>query len=124
MKLELNTIPIRPLKSKKRRKSEQTIKDEIKKWQIHGAVATLEELSARYNGKLRGWFAFFGRFRPSTLYGIFCLFEKTLVKWAKCKYKHLKRSWKKSAELMKGVADSTKDQFVHWKRGWYAKGGV
>jgi RNA-directed DNA polymerase len=107
------------------RKSEQAIKDEIKKWKIHRAVtATLEELSALYNGTLRGWFAYFGKFRPSALYGIFCTFQKILVKWAKCKYKHLKRSWKKAAELMKSVADSTKHLFEHWKRGWYANGGV
>ena len=107
------------------RKSEQAIKDEIRKWQIHRAVtATLEELSARYNEKLRGWFAYFGKFRPSALYGIFCLFQKILVKWAKCKYKHLKRSWKRAAELMKSVADSTKGLFIHWKHGWYANGGV
>ena len=107
------------------RKSEQAIKDEIKRWEIHRAVtATLEELSTLYDGKLRGWFAYYGKFRPSALYGIFCMFQKILVKWAKCKYKHLKRSWAKAAELMKSVADSAKHLFVHWKRGWYANGGV
>lgn len=107
------------------RNSERAIKDEIRKWKIHRAVtATLEELSTLYNGKLRGWFAYFGKFRPSALYGIFCLFQKILVKWAKCKYKHLKRSWGKAADLMKCMADSMKHLFVHWKRGWYANGGV
>jgi len=107
------------------RKSEQAIKDEIKRWEIHRAVtATLEDLSTLYNGKLRGWFAYFGKFRPSALYGIFCLFQKILVKWAKCKYKHLKRSWVRAAEFMKSVAGSMKHLFEHWKRGWYANGGV
>lgn len=107
------------------RKSEQAIKDEIKRWKIHRAVtATLEELSTLYDGKLRGWFAYYGKYRPSALYGIFCMFQKILVKWAKCKYKHLKRSWAKAAEFMKTVADSAKHLFVHWKRGWYANGGV
>jgi group II intron reverse transcriptase/maturase len=107
------------------RKSERAIKDTIRAWRIHRAVtATLERLSMLYNAKLAGWFAYYGKFRPSALYGIFCLFQKILVKWAKCKYKRLKGSRLKSAELMKNAAESMKHLFIHWERGWYANGGV
>jgi RNA-directed DNA polymerase len=107
------------------RKAEQAIKDMIRGWKIHrAATVTLDQLSRRYNAKLRGWIAYFGKFRPSALYGIFCMFQKILVKWAKCKYKRLKRSWRKAAELMKREADSRKNLFVHWERGWYANGRV
>jgi len=62
------------------RKSERAIKDEIRKWRVHRAVtADLEELSMLYNEKLRGWIAYFGKFRASALYGIFCMFQKILV---------------------------------------------
>ena len=52
------------------------------------------------------------------------MFQKILVKWAKCKYKCLKRSWLKAAELMKKAADGMKHLFIHWERGWYANGRV
>jgi len=107
------------------RMSEQAIKDTIRKWRIQrAATATLKELSERYNTRLAGWYAYYGKFRPSALYGIFCMFQKTLVKWAKCKYKRLKGSWLKAAELMKNAADSMKHLFIHWERGWYANGRV
>ena len=45
------------------------------------------------------------------MYGIFCMFQKILVKWAKYKYKRLKGSWMKAAELMKNAADGMKHLF-------------
>jgi RNA-directed DNA polymerase len=107
------------------RKSEQAIKATIRTWRIQrAATATLESLSKLYNTRLAGWFAYYGKFRPSALYGIFCMFQKILVKWAKCKYKRLKGSWLKAAELMKDAAVTMKHLFIHWERGWYANGGV
>ena len=107
------------------RKSEQAIKDTIRTWRIQrAATATLESLSKLYNSKLAGWFAYYGRFRPSAMYGILCMFQKILVKWAKCTYKRLKRSWLKAAELMKNAADNKKHLFIHWEHGWYANGRV
>jgi hypothetical protein len=52
------------------------------------------------------------------------MFQKILVKWVKCKYKRLKGSWLKAAELMKNAAGGMKHLFIHWERGWYANGRV
>jgi len=45
-----------------------------------------------------------------------------LVKWARNKYKRLKRSWVKAAGLIKKMAFSASHLFIHWERGWYANG--
>ncbi len=105
--------------------SEQAIKDTIRTWRIQrAATAILESLSELYNAKLAGLFAYYGKFRPSALYGVFCMLQKILVKWAKCTYKRLKRSWLKAAELMKNAVDRKKHLFIHWEHGWYANGRV
>ena len=105
------------------RKAEQAIKDTIRAWRIHRAVtAELADISRFYNARLRGWFAYYGKFRPSALYRVFCMFQKALVKWAKCKLGRLKGSWRKASELLKRAVDSTPHMFIHWERGWYANG--
>ena len=107
------------------RKSEKTIKDTICSWRIHRAVgAELVDLSKLFNPRLAGWWAYYGKFRPSQMYGVFCLFQKALVKWARCRFGRLKRSWHKASLLMKSMADTMKHLFIHWGQGWYANGRV
>jgi RNA-directed DNA polymerase len=103
--------------------AEREIRDEIRSWKMHRAVdADFERLSSLYNAKLRGWFNYYGKFRVSALYGIFCLLTGILVKWAKCKFKGMKGSWRKAAEYVSAMAVKAKHLFVHWEAGWLANG--
>lgn len=103
--------------------AEKEIRVEIRSWKIHQAVeADLERLSELYNAKLRGWFNYYGKFRVSALYGIFCLFTGILVKWAKRKFKSMKGSWKRAAAYISARAVDSSHLFVHWEEGWLANG--
>ncbi len=65
------------------REAEREIKAEIRCWKIQRAGdADLNRLSELYNSRLRGWYNYYGEFRPSEMYRIFCLFTRILVKWA------------------------------------------
>jgi RNA-directed DNA polymerase len=86
------------------------------------ADADLERLSKLYNAKLRGWFNYFGKFRVSEMYSIFCLFTRILVKWARNKFKSMKRSWKKAAAYISAMAIEAKSMFIHWEIGWLSNG--
>jgi RNA-directed DNA polymerase len=103
--------------------AEREIKAEIRTWKSHRAAdANLEHLSTLYNAKLRGWYNYYGKFRPSELYGIFCMFTKILVKWARSKFKSMKGSWQKAAAYINTKALEAKHLFIHWEAGWLANG--
>lgn len=103
------------------KKAATAIKDRIRDWRMHSGVEVdIEELSRRYNPKLRGWLEYYGRFRPSAMREIFVMVQLILVKWAKNKFKRLKRSWQKAAGFIKKMAFRAPHLFVHWERGWYA----
>ena len=52
------------------------------------------------------------------------MFQKILVKWAKKKFKNLKRSWMKAWDFMNRVARQSPTLFAHWELGWCYKAGV
>jgi RNA-directed DNA polymerase len=103
--------------------AEREIKAEMRTWKGHRAAgANLERLSELYNAKLRGWFNYYGKFRPSEMYGIFCVFTRILVKWARSRFKSMKGSWLKAAAYIATRAKEASHLFVHWEVGWLANG--
>ncbi len=70
----------------------QKIRDEIRRWKLHRCtVQSIEELARMINPQLRGWFNYYGRFRPSALRPIERHVGQSLVRWACRKYKTLRR---------------------------------
>jgi RNA-directed DNA polymerase len=101
------------------KKSEKSVKDAIRSWKLHiKSGHTLEDISREINPKLRGWFNYYGKFRPSMLLRISEMFQKILVKWAKKKYKHLKQSRKKAEIYIRKIGRKRSKLFAHWERGW------
>lgn len=82
--------------------------------------ADLQKISKEYSPKLRGWINYYGHFRISAMYGVFSMFQRILVKWAKNKFKKLKGSWLKAGRFLRRIASNSKNLFVHWELGWYA----
>jgi len=105
------------------KKAEKAIRESMRGWRMHLAVSiSVVELSQLYNPRLRGWLEYYGRFSPSSLGGVYRMFQKILVKWAKNKFKRCKRSWYRAAVFMQGIAQSQPKLFAHWERGWCLHG--
>lgn len=103
------------------KKAEMAIRDEMRSWKLHRrSDVDIFFWSRVVNPKLRGWINYYGRYRLDALYGIYKMFTKILIKWAKVKYKGLKRSWWYSKRFIAGIAESTPDLFAFWKIGWRA----
>jgi RNA-directed DNA polymerase len=101
------------------RKASQAIRDEIRSWRLHlCSNKNLDDLSRIFNPKLRGWIQYYGKFRISALCGIYRMFQKILVKWAKNKFKHLRRRWDKAWAFIRNIARKQPSMFVHWGLGW------
>ncbi|HYA44145.1 MAG TPA: group II intron reverse transcriptase/maturase [Acidimicrobiales bacterium] len=78
---------------------------------------SLEDISRLYNPVLRGWLAYYGRFYPSAMYPVFRHFNKTLVAWARRKYRRLQRHKTRASLFIEGISKRQPRLFVHWARG-------
>ena len=99
-------------------KDKMRIKDVIRSWQIRKWVdIKITDVSEKTNRVLRGWLNYYGHFYRSALRVIFRMLNNHLVKWAKNKYKSLKRKWSRAREWLQKVFENNQNLFVHWSIG-------
>ena len=77
---------------------------------------SLEDISKRHNPILRGWLAYYGRYRPSAMDAIFRHFNQTLVAWAMKKYKRLKNQKIRAMRFIRQLSEKVPHLFVHWQK--------
>jgi RNA-directed DNA polymerase len=93
----------------------QAIREEVRKWKIHLKTdKSLEELSEMYNGKIRGWVQYFGRFYRSRLDAVFAPLERGLIKWGCRKYKKLHRRFGRARQWLRKISKREPHLFAHW----------
>jgi RNA-directed DNA polymerase len=101
------------------RKAEKAIREQMRSWKVHRRTdKDLEYLVRVFNPKLRGWVRYYGAFRISALRGVCRMFQSILVKWAKNKFKRLKRSWARAREFIAKISRREPKLFIHWELGW------
>jgi hypothetical protein len=66
------------------------------------------------NPVLRGWLNYFTVFYPSAVIPIGKRMDRHLVRWARWKYKRLKRSGTRAWAWLKGVRERAPNLFAHW----------
>ena len=88
----------------------------IKSWKLSRQTpASLGELASQYNPILRGWINYYGHFYKSALLRVFNRFEAALVRWARQKYKKLKRHEGRSYLWLWRLARRQPQLFAHWR---------
>ena len=88
----------------------------VKSWQLQRQTpATIEELSARYNPVLRGWWNYYGSFYPSVMDRISFQVDRKLARWARRKHKRLAGHVQQSAQWLARVARHRPRLFIHWQ---------
>jgi len=96
----------------------KSMRQTTRKWNIRNrSDISLEDISRKYNPILRGWLNYYGRFCPSAMYPVFRHFNKTLVTWARRKYRRLQRHKTQAGRLIEGISKRQPRLFVHWERG-------
>jgi RNA-directed DNA polymerase len=102
-----------PAISKERLKE---IRQEIRKDNVRArSDMSLEQIAEWYNPKIRGWYNYFGKFYPSMMRTLWVYFNKTLVLWARSKYKNIRTSNRKAAALIQKVQENCGNLFFQWK---------
>jgi len=101
------------------RKAEKSLRDKIREWKIHNRTgSSLSSLLDEFNPRIRGWLVYYGAFRRSSMRSLCEMFHKVLVKWARNKYRRLKRSWKKAYAYFGNLAKREPNLLVYWNWGW------
>ncbi len=107
------------------KKAEQSIRDEIRSWKVHTRTGSdLVGLATFCNSRLRGWMNYYGRFRRSSLVGGGAMFNASLVKWAKNRFRKLRRNWSKAFVFITNVIKAQSTLFAHWEWVWYGTGRI
>ena len=84
----------------------------IRDWRIHRSVASIEELSRRFNATIRGWINYYDKFWYRTFaHRLYTLLQSRLLKWAKARYRVGNRRAIRKLELIRG--DNPR-LFAHW----------
>ena len=78
--------------------------------------ATIQEIADYFNPKIRGWIAYYGKFRIRNLAVVFIAFHRRLAKWALHRYKL--KFYSKAIQFIKNVFKSNPNLFVHWTAGF------
>jgi RNA-directed DNA polymerase len=96
----------------------KAFRHKIRRWRLHRWVsADLRDLAEEINPVVRGWVNYFGRFYRSRLFPTLAHINGYLIRWAKGKYKRLRRRQARAHRWLIAVATREPALFVHWQHG-------
>lgn len=96
----------------------KAMRQKIREMRIRRRTAmSLEEIASWLNPRLRGWLEYYGAFYRSEMYRLVRYVNKTRVRWAMRKFKHLRGKKTRAMQVLKRVAKLKPHLFVHWKQG-------
>lgn len=92
------------------------MKAKIRSWSLHRRTRwTLEGLADAINPTVLGWLRYYGRFNIGVLQRLLVRLELRLARWARWKYKGLRRSPRRSFEFLRRIRLAQPRLFVHWQ---------
>jgi len=90
----------------------------IRKLRVRMATElSIAQLAKWLNPIINGWIGYYGRFTRSALYGMCRHVNKALVRWARRKFKPLRRHKIKAMKFVEGISEQNPTLFAHWRAG-------
>ena len=97
-------------------KALKAIRQTVRGWKLHHRTgSSLVDLARKYNLYIQGWINYYSHFYKSVLYPTLLRIDAFLVKWARCKYKLLRRRPKAAREWLVRVRKANPRLFAHWR---------
>ena len=95
------------------KKAMKEITQTVRSWRLHRSTEeSAKQLAKRYNGKVRGWIAYYGKhWYRNFSYRLWSVLQSRLIKWMEAKYRLGPRAASHRLNLMK-KEDPT--LFAHW----------
>jgi RNA-directed DNA polymerase len=75
----------------------------------------LSDIARHINPMVRGWINYYGAFHPQAFKRFLIRLELRLGKWARNKYKRLRRHRRRSWQWLKHCREASPRLFVHWE---------
>ncbi len=96
----------------------KAIASDVREWGIHEmSDKEVDDLSRMFNGKIRGWVNYYGRYYPSALHRVFDCINRRLVRWAQKKYKRYRGHQRQATQWLRRMARQHPRLFAHWEAG-------
>ncbi len=90
----------------------------IRKLRVRMATnRSIEQLALWLNPLINGWIGYYGRYSRSALYAMCRHVNKALVRWARRKFKSLRRHKVRAAQFLERIAKQNPRLFAHWRAG-------
>jgi RNA-directed DNA polymerase len=90
----------------------------IRSWRLHRrSGSSLRDLAEAINADVQGWINYYGRFYRSELVRLLRRTNEYLIRWARWKFKRLRRYPAKARRLLAGVFRHEPGLFAHWRFG-------
>ena len=78
---------------------------------------SIAQMAKWLNPMINGWINYYGRYCRSALYGMCRHVNKALVRWARRKFKSLRRHKTQASQFLEGIAKQCPCLFAHWRQG-------
>ena len=88
----------------------------IRRWTLHHySDKSLQDLAATYNPYIRGWINYYGQFYRTWLRPTLKRIDAFIIRWARCKFKRLRRKTKGARDWFERVRRLNPTLFAHWR---------
>lgn len=93
----------------------KSLRNKIKEMELHKMTGSNINIIAEIiNPIVRGWINYFNKYNPSAIkYTIECI-QRRIVRWAMCKYKHLRGRRQRAEKWLLEVKTREPKLFAHW----------
>lgn len=97
-------------------KAKKRISKTIRSWKLQRWSAhSIEDIAKALNPVIRGWINYYGNFYKSELARIAKILDFALIRWARKKFRKLKRSYRRSRKYLHRVRRQNPCLFSHWR---------
>ncbi|MFL5883109.1 MAG: group II intron reverse transcriptase/maturase [Actinomycetota bacterium] len=91
---------------------------EIRSWHLaRRSDKSLDDLARMFNSIVQGWINYYGRFYKSKLLYFLRRLNQHLMRWARQKYKRLRRRERRAMGWLAEIARRSPRLFAHWRLG-------
>ena len=99
-------------------RAQKAVTADIRQWRIQRqGHRELDELSAIFNKKIRGWVNYYGRYYPTELRKVFKRLNCRLLRWVCGKYKRFRGKLKEAQKWLRWQCQQRPMLFAHWQAG-------
>jgi group II intron reverse transcriptase/maturase len=94
----------------------KNIRQQIRRMRFHlRSDLSFDDIAMMINVKAGPWAAYYGRFYPSEAARVLFHIDRYLVRWARRKYKHLRRAPRRAARILAEIKKTRPGLLSHWR---------